>query len=53
MSEREAWEREAEDNVLRRLEKSALLAPNGEVDEVRIKTGQALESGDLLITFKT
>jgi hypothetical protein len=29
-----AWEREAEENVLRRLEKSSLLAPAGEVDRV-------------------
>ena len=26
---------------------------DGEVDEVRVKVGQALETGDLLITFKT
>jgi hypothetical protein len=29
-----AWEREAEENVLRRLERSGLLAPAGEVDKV-------------------
>ncbi len=29
-----AWEREAEENVLQRLEKGGLLAPEGEVDEV-------------------
>lgn len=29
-----AWEREAEDNVLQRLQKGGLLAPAGEVDEV-------------------
>ena len=29
-----AWEREAEDNVLRRLQKSGLLSPEGAVDEV-------------------
>ncbi len=29
-----AWEREAEENVLRRLEKGGLLAPEGEVDQV-------------------
>ena len=29
-----AWEREAEDNVLRRLEKGGLLSPEGEVDGV-------------------
>lgn len=29
-----AWESEAENNVLRRLEKAGLLAPRGEVDEV-------------------
>jgi hypothetical protein len=28
------WKREAEDNVLRRLEKAAFLAPEGEIDEV-------------------
>jgi hypothetical protein len=29
-----AWESEAEDNVIRRLERSGLLAPSGEVDKV-------------------
>ena len=29
-----AWEREAEDNVLQRLEKGGLIAPEGEVDKV-------------------
>jgi len=38
-----AWEREAEENVLRRLEKGGLLAPEGEVDEVLLTVVTNLE----------
>lgn len=45
-----AWEREAEDNVLRRLERAGLLAPSGEVNEVLETVIANLEiSNDLVI----